>query len=102
MAETRYFVCKLVPPRATFMQDMSDAEGEALGAHIAYWTQLLEEGKVVLFGPVGDPAGVWGLGVVRAADETEAEKLASEDPSITSGLGFKYECFPMLRTVLSK
>ncbi len=96
----RYFFCKLIPPRATFMQDMNAAEGDALGAHIAYWKELLAQKKAVVFGPVNDPAGVWGLGVLAVADEAEAKKLASEDPGILSGLGFRFEVLPMLQAVV--
>ena len=101
-AEKKYFVCKLIPPRAvTFMDDMSDKEGAALGQHVAHWTELSKTGRAVLFGPVGDPAGLWGLGVLSASDQAEAEKIAREDPAVKSGLGFKCEVLPMLRTVLA-
>ena len=97
----RYFVCKLITPRPTFMEDMSEAEGAALGAHVQYWTELLEKKKVLLFGPVGDPAGVWGLGIVAASDEKEVDALAKNDPAIASGLGFDYQVMPMLRAVVA-
>jgi uncharacterized protein YndB with AHSA1/START domain len=97
----RYFVCKLITPRPDFMEGMSEAEGAALGGHVAYWTGLVEKKKALLFGPVGDPAGVWGLGIVAAADAAEVEILAKDDPAITSGLGFGYQVLPMLRTVLA-
>jgi uncharacterized protein YndB with AHSA1/START domain/uncharacterized protein YciI len=101
-AAPRYFVCKLITPRPTFMQDMSEAEGAALGAHVGYWTALSDKGQALVFGPVGDPAGVWGLGILTAPDEATAQKIAAEDPAITSGLGFKCEVFPMLRTIVGK
>ena len=97
----RYFVCKLITPRADFMETMSETEGAVLGAHVAYWTGMLGQKKALLFGPVGDPAGAWGLGIVTAADDKEAEALAKADPAITSGLGFDYRVMPMLRTVLA-
>ena len=99
---SRYFVCQLILPRADFMATMSEQEGEALGAHVGYWTQLLEEKKALLFGPVGDPEGVWGLGIVVASDEKEADTLAKNDPAVVSGLGFDYKVMPMLRTMLAE
>ena len=81
---TRYFVCKLITPRPTFMQDMSDEEGAALGAHIGYWKGLVAQKQVLIFGPVGDPSGVWGLGVLKASDQAEAQKIAGADPAVTS------------------
>ena len=99
VVQPRYFLCKLTPPRTSFMQDMSKEEGEVLAAHVRYWKALQEKNRVPIFGPVADPAGVWGLGVLRARDEAEARKISEEDPAISSGLGFKCDVFPMLRAV---
>jgi hypothetical protein len=96
----RHFVCKLITPRPTFMSDMSPEEGAALGSHVAYWTGLVNDKRVTLFGPVGDPAGVWGLGILLATDEKEALRIANDDPVISSGFGFRCEVFPMLRAVV--
>ena len=97
----RYFVCKLVLPRATFMQDTSKREGEAIAAHAGYWSQLTETRQAVLFGPVGDPAGPWGLGILHVADEAEASRIAQEDPAVLAGLGIRQEVYPMLQTVVA-
>ena len=53
-----------------------------------------------LFGPVADPAGPWGLGVVRVAGESEMRELEANDPVILSGRGFRYEVLPMLRAIV--
>ena len=37
----QHFLCKLIPPRPTFQQDMSDAETKVMPEHVAYWTSLL-------------------------------------------------------------
>lgn len=58
------FVFRLIPPRPTFQSDMTDVERAAMARHGAYWRERLGEGKVVAFGPVADPAGAYGLGVV--------------------------------------
>jgi uncharacterized protein YndB with AHSA1/START domain len=99
-AELRYFVCRLLAPRPTFAQDMTAAEAEMMGRHAAYWTGLMKKGTVLVFGPVGDPKGAWGLGVVRVASEAEALALRDGDPAIQSGRGFSYEILPMLRAVV--
>ena len=44
------FFCKLVPPRPTFAQDMSDAEASLMQAHATYWRGLMDEGLAVGFG----------------------------------------------------
>ncbi len=67
--------------------------------HGGYWQRKLAEGVVVAFGPVLDPAGAWGLGLVRVADEAAARAFLDEDPVIRARRGFRYEIFPMLALV---
>lgn len=86
-ASTRkHFVVRLIPPRPTFAADMTDEERAIMAAHGAYWRGLMNRGIALLFGPVLDPAGVWGLGVLEAGNQEEARALAAEDPAIKSGL----------------
>jgi hypothetical protein len=89
------FFCKLTPPRATFVQDMTGEEGALMQQHAVYWRELMEEGRVVTFGVVADPAGVFGIGVVEVADEAEVRHLTDGDPVIGSGRGFSYDVYPM-------
>jgi uncharacterized protein YciI len=96
----RYFVCRLISPRATFPMDITPDERALMGAHLQYWTKHMNDGRVVVFGPVGDPKGVWGLGVVRAKDEAEVHALEGGDPIILAQRGFSYETLPMLSAVL--
>ena len=42
-----------------------------MGRHAAYWQPLVDSGRMVVFGPVLDSTGSWGLGVVEADDEDE-------------------------------
>jgi uncharacterized protein len=81
-----HFVYKLIPPRPTFDRDMSESEAAIMYQHVGYWQQLLEQGKAVAFGPVGDPAGAWGLAVVEAESEHEARALSADDPAISSSM----------------
>jgi uncharacterized protein YndB with AHSA1/START domain len=98
--DLRYFMCRLIPPRPTFAQDMSADERAIMQKHVAYWTQMLERGTAIVFGPVADPKGGWGLGVIRAKSEDEMNGLRDGDPTIQSGLGFRYEILPMIRAVV--
>ena len=91
------FFCKLTPPRATFVQDMTGEEGALMQQHAVYWRELMEEGRVVTFGVVADPAGAFGIGVVEVADDAEARRLTENDPVILSGRGFRYDVHPMPR-----
>jgi len=94
-----YFLFKLLPPRPSFMQDMSADELSLMLAHGAYWRGHLAEGKVIAFGPVADPAGGYGMGIMRVTNPDEVSPLTEGDPVIVAGQGFKYEVFPMPRAV---
>ncbi|MEW5809450.1 MAG: YciI family protein [Actinomycetota bacterium] len=65
---------------------MTDAEQSAMAAHTEFWNELLAAGRVVVYGPVADPEGVWGLGVVRAADRAEVLAIGEADPSVRAGV----------------
>ena len=64
---------------------MSDEEREIMGRHAAYWQPLVEAGQMVVFGPVLDSTGSWGLGVVEADDEERLRTFAAGDPVVTTG-----------------
>ena len=98
--EPKYFVNRLLGPRPTFPMDMTDDEKTLMGAHAQYWSERMAEGKVVIFGPVLDPKGVWGLGLVRARDEAELQQLLGGDPVIVAKCGFSYETLPMMSALL--
>ncbi len=74
------FVFRLQAPRPTFALDMSDEEREIMGRHAAHWQPLIDSGQMVVFGPVLDDTGSWGLGVVEAEDEGELKAFAARDP----------------------
>jgi uncharacterized protein YciI len=79
------FVFRLIAPRPTFAQDMNDEEREIMGRHAAHWQPRIESGQMVIFGPVLDGTGSWGLGVVEADDEDELRAFAAQDPAVTTG-----------------
>jgi uncharacterized protein len=79
------FVFRLKAPRPNFAQDMTDGEREIMGRHAAYWQRFIDSGRMVVFGPVLDGTGSWGLGVVEAEDEDELRAFAAGDPAVTSG-----------------
>ncbi len=92
-----HFLFRLIAPRPSFAQDMSEEERKVMQAHVAYWKDLMDKGLVVVFGPVLDPKGVWGVGIVEVADEVEARALAAKDPAV--GLN-RVEIFPMSRAIV--
>jgi hypothetical protein len=93
------FVFRLYGPRPTFPGDMTPEEAELMGRHSGYWRDLTRRGTAVAFGPVLDPAGVYGLAVVHAADEVAAHSLAEGDPVIGADAGFRWEIAPMMALV---
>ena len=92
-----HFLCRLIGPRPSFPADMSKAEAEVMQKHAAYWRELLAQGKAIAFGPVADPKGPWGLGLVAVRDEQELRELQARDPALA--LGMRYENLPMLALV---
>lgn len=99
-AAESYFLCRLLGPRPTFAFDMNEEEKAVMQAHGQYWRARQAEGKVLVFGPVADPKGPWGLGIVRASDEGGARAWLDKDPAILSGRGFRVEIMPMLQAIV--
>jgi len=79
------FVFRLKAPRPTFALDMTEEEREIMGQHAAHWQPYLDSHQMVVFGPVLDDTGSWGLGVVEAEDEDQLRDFAARDPAVTSG-----------------
>lgn len=65
--------------------------------HVAYWSEKAAQGIAIVFGPVLDPKGVYGIGVYQVRDESEMHRLLDQDPA--NGL-LKYEVLPMARAVI--
>jgi uncharacterized protein YciI len=90
-----HFFYKLIPPRPTFPQNMTEAEGKAMQEHFGYWRQLMAEGRVVAYGPVMDPNGTFGISILEVEEEATARAIAKNDPAVTSQCGFSFEVHPM-------
>jgi uncharacterized protein YciI len=90
-----HFFLKLVAPRPTFAMDMNNAEKAMMQQHLLYWKGRQDKGEVVVFGPVMDPAGSYGMGVIEAADDIAARAFAAGDPAMKANCGFKCEIHSM-------
>ena len=90
--EKRSFFLKLVPCRPTFAQDMTPEERAIMMQHVAYWKRFLDEGKLLVYGPVMDPHAVYGMGIVLTEDEEEVKALIADDPAAQINT---YEYYPM-------
>jgi uncharacterized protein YciI len=80
------FFIRLIPPRTTFLQEMTDAERKLMAGHATYWKDLFDKGVCLFGGPVLDPKGAYGVLAVRAASEEEARAPIAADPSVKAGL----------------
>ncbi len=81
------YVLRLTAPRPTFALDMSDDERQIMARHAAHWRPWIDSGQMVVFGPVLDASGSWGLAVVETDDEEELRAFAADDPVVTTRTG---------------
>jgi len=97
-SKKKYFVFRLIPPRPTFAEDMTEGERDIMTQHAAYWTDKADKSIAIVFGPVLDPKGVYGLGIIEVENEDQAHTLAAKDPAVESGLQ-RLEIYPMRATL---
>ena len=95
----QYFALYLLPSRPDFAMTMTDEERGIMMEHITYWTNLMNEGKVIAFGPVMDPKEIYGLGIISVDSEEEVKDFIANDPA---GKINRYEYFPMRAVVPGK
>jgi uncharacterized protein len=93
MAKQHYFF-KLIPPRPTFPNDITDDEKLLMKQHSLYFDRQFAAGRVLLFGPVMAPSGAFGLAVLEVDDEAEARQFGENDPSVRAALN-RFEIYPM-------
>jgi uncharacterized protein YciI len=86
-----HFLCKLMPPRPTFITDMSPEEALVMRGHREYWMPRVEIGVVIAMGPVVDPSGGYGVAIIEAPSFAALEAMQASDPAIASGRGLAYE-----------
>lgn len=96
-----YYFYRLASPRPSFPDDMSLDEAQLMRAHVAYWSDHMLRGAVIAFGPVEDPAGTYGMAILRVEDGADPRALASDDPAIRADAGFDFELHPMPRLMVA-
>ena len=92
MSDKKHFFLKLNPPKASFTLDMTDVERTIMMQHVAYWKTYVDDGTVIVLGPVADPKGGYGMEVVAVDSEEYLNELISKDPA--NGLN-SYDVYPM-------
>ncbi len=90
-----HFLCKLKPPRASFLSDMNEEETLIMRRHREYWMPRVEIGVVIAMGPVADPAGGYDIAIVEANSRMALDAMLMSDPALLSHRGFTYEVFSM-------
>jgi hypothetical protein len=98
----KYFLCRLIPPRPTFQADMTPQEAEAMKRHGAYWKSQADKGTAIAFGPVADPEGGWGVGIVAVESDEDLLRLQNDDPAVRAYIGMRYEAYPMPTVIVGR
>ena len=101
MADPLYFLCRLIPPRADFMTTMTPEERGIMLAHVSYWSGKVVTGNALAVGPVADPKGGYGIGIIKVSDLAEMEALREADPATQARVGVSYDVLPMPRLVMA-
>jgi hypothetical protein len=55
---------------------------------------------VVVYGPVSDPNGSYGIAVLDVEDDAEPRRIAEADPAIGADAGFGLDVHPMPDTIV--
>ena len=97
--DKNYFVLYLLPSRPDFAQTMTEEERGIMMKHVGYWTEIMNQGKVLAFGPVMDPKEVYGLGIIVADSEEDVKEFIANDPAAAIN---RYEYFPIRAVVPEK
>ena len=100
-SEKNRFLYKLIPPRPTFVQDMTEAETKVMQDHANYWKGLIDDGIAIVFGLVLDPRGPWGMSIVDVVNESDAHALGTNDPAVKEA-GLRFEVYPMPDSIVRK
>jgi uncharacterized protein YciI len=81
-----HYFLKVIPQRSTFGEDATEGELAKMNEHFAYWLELSKRGTAIIFGPVFDADGIYGMGIVESEDEAAARLLAGADPAVVAGV----------------
>jgi len=90
----QHYLFKLISPRPTFIQDMTDDERRLMDEHGRYFQEQFEAGRLLLYGPVMATSGAFGLGILEVEGEQEARQFGKGDPSVSAGMN-TFEIHPM-------
>jgi uncharacterized protein YciI len=95
----KFYYYKLIPPRASFPADITAEERALMMQHVAYWTEQMGKGSVLALGPVSDPKGTFGIGILKLEENEDIAALVARDPVIQANVGFSTEIHPMSKVM---
>jgi hypothetical protein len=61
---------------------------------------LVDKRIAVIFGPVADPRGIYGLVIIKTEEESIARHIRVNDPAIKHDAGFRSEIHLMPEVIL--
>jgi uncharacterized protein YndB with AHSA1/START domain len=96
LPQPKRYLLRLLPPRTSFAMDINAQEREVMAKHADYWRAQMRAGRAVMFGPVLDPAGVWGMLALEVGDENEMNALKDADPVLSGVPGMRWEVLSFL------
>ena len=76
---------RFIADRKTFAHDMTYDERATMEKHVAYWSERVGEGSVLMFGPVVDARESWGFAVLQVRSRDAADALTRNDPAKALG-----------------
>lgn len=75
---------------------MTAEERAIMQAHVGYWANNLKNGHAIAVGPVADPTGSYGVGIIQLIDDdADPAELRDADPAMKANVGFRAEIYPM-------
>jgi uncharacterized protein YciI len=95
MADTPQFLYRIVPTRPDMLvSGPTEREMAVVNAHFAHLQKLAADGVVLMAGRTGGTgADTFGIVVLRAPSQAEAETLMRGDPAVAEGV-MHAELFP--------
>ena len=92
---------KLYPLSSTFYLDQNVEEKKIMEQHTQYWMELKDKTKIIVYGSVFVPKGIYGMVVIEVESNEEANFIAEHDPAVSSKI-CNYNLTPMLIGIAQK
>ena len=81
----RFYVLAILEKGPNWTKDSTPEGNEIQKGHMANIGKMAKEGKLILAGPLAEPAGAAGIFLFDTASIEEARKWCDADPAIAAG-----------------